>query len=72
MFPNSYELAVGNAVLLGGDTDTIAAMTGAISGAFLGCDAIPAHLLEILENDSKGRDYITELADRLHDLYATP
>lgn len=65
MFPDSYEQAVGTAVLLGGDTDTIAAMAGAISGAFLGSDAIPAHLLDILENDTKGRDYIMELADRL-------
>lgn len=67
MFPDSYEQAVGTAVLLGGDTDTIAAMAGAIAGAFLGSDAIPAHLLDILENDTKGRDYIMELADRLHD-----
>lgn len=43
--PDSYEEMVGNAILLGGDTDTIAAMAGAISGAYLGVRAIPSHLL---------------------------
>ena len=33
--PMSYETAVAQTVFLGGDTDTIAAMTGALSGAFL-------------------------------------
>ena len=30
--PDFYEETIGNAILLGGDTDTIAAMAGAISG----------------------------------------
>lgn len=63
--PNSYERTIGNAILLGGDTDTIAAMAGAISGAFLGRDAIPAHLLRNLENRHQGRSYIEDLAIRL-------
>lgn len=37
----SFEEAVVEAVSLGGDTDTIASMTGAISGAWLGIEAIP-------------------------------
>lgn len=49
------------AVSLGGDTDTIASMAGAISGAYLGIDAIPPEWQEQLEN----RDYILNLADRL-------
>ncbi len=67
--PTSFETAVANAVLLGGDTDTIAAMTGAMAGAFLGVKAIPSHLLQILEDQSKGRTYLTELADRLVGAY---
>jgi poly(ADP-ribose) glycohydrolase ARH3 len=59
--PNSFEEAVIYAISLGGDTDTIGAMTGAISGAYLGIKAIPEKWQEKLEN----RDYITELADRL-------
>jgi poly(ADP-ribose) glycohydrolase ARH3 len=64
-WPESYMNAVGNAILLGGDTDTIAAMTGAISGAYLGVEAIPSAALAKLENDGKGRDYLFTLADRL-------
>ena len=67
--PNSYELTIGNAILLGGDTDTIAAMAGAISGAYNGQDAIPANLLGRLEESPKGRNYIGNLANRLFTTY---
>jgi len=53
--------AVIYAVNLGGDTDTIASMAGAISGAYLGIEAILTEWQEQLEN----RDYILNLADRL-------
>jgi poly(ADP-ribose) glycohydrolase ARH3 len=64
-WPDSYVDAIGNAILLGGDTDTIAAMTGAISGVYLGIEAIPSTTLAKLENHGKGRDYLFALADRL-------
>lgn len=67
--PTSFETSVANAVFLGGDTDTIAAMTGAIAGAFLGAGAIPGQLLEILEDQGKGRTYISGLAKRLSEAY---
>ncbi len=65
LWPDSYEEAVSNAILLGGDTDTIAAMTGAISGAHLGVQAIPSNWINGLENDSRGRSYIVQLAQQL-------
>ena len=68
--PNSYVQTITNAIFLGGDTDTIAAMAGAISGAMLGIDAIPSTLFDHLEKTPKGRAYIVELADRLHASYA--
>ena len=64
--PNSYEETIGTAILLGGDTDTIAAMAGAISGAFLGWQSIPSHLLEQLEDREQGRSYIKDLAEQLY------
>jgi poly(ADP-ribose) glycohydrolase ARH3 len=67
--PQSYATAVGSAVLLGGDTDTIAAMTGAMAGAYVGVTAIPSHLLSMLEDQVKGRTYIAGLADELHERY---
>ncbi len=62
--PNSYEEAVGRAITLGGDTDTLAAMTGALSGTYLGIGGIPARLIERLEDDEMGRNAIQTLAAR--------
>ena len=59
--PQSYEDATIYAISLGGDTDTIASMVGAISGAYLGVDAIPRQWREKLEN----RDHIESLAEEL-------
>ncbi len=69
--PYSYEQTIGNAILLGGDTDTIAAMAGAISGAFLGRQAIPRHLLQNLEDRERGRSYLEKLAGELFQAYST-
>jgi poly(ADP-ribose) glycohydrolase ARH3 len=65
--PDSYPEAVASAILLGGDTDTIAAMAGALSGAYLGEGAIPTEWLDALEDEpeSKGRSAITRLAESL-------
>jgi len=49
------------AVSLGGDTDTIAAMTGAISGAYHGVEVVPERWKSNLERG----DYIEELAEKL-------
>ncbi|MDR1635803.1 MAG: ADP-ribosylglycohydrolase family protein [Treponema sp.] len=45
---DSYRDAVLKAVNLGDDTDTTAAVTGALAGLFYGLDAIPAIWLETL------------------------
>ena len=55
-------LAIG----LGDDTDTVAAMAGALVGAFAGMSAIPSELLAKLEDGpAKGRSHIAELAIKL-------
>ena len=63
--PHSFTDTIGHCILIGGDTDTIAAMAGAISGAFLGVEAIPQNLLDSLEYEGKGYYYIRELAEKL-------
>lgn len=63
--PDSFQDAILFAVSLGGDTDTIAAMTGAISGAYLGVEAVPNKWRLKLEN----REYIEELASVLFDIW---
>jgi ADP-ribosylglycohydrolase len=52
------------AASLGGDTDTIAAMTGAIAGACTGVDAFPPAAIAVIGAHGLG---LTALAD---DLYA--
>jgi poly(ADP-ribose) glycohydrolase ARH3 len=64
--PASFEEAILFAVSLGGDADTIAAMAGAIAGAYLGADAVPSKWRLKLEN----REYIEELAAVLYDIWA--
>ncbi len=62
----SFDASVTYAVSLGGDSDTIGAMTGALSGAYYGEEAIPAEWLERLEDGVKGRRYIRQLAEELY------
>ncbi|OEU80168.1 MAG: hypothetical protein BA872_04195 [Desulfobacterales bacterium C00003060] len=54
----NFREAVVLAVNLGGDTDTIGAMAGAIAGAYYGYGQIPQEWLNTLENGAKGRDYV--------------
>ena len=68
MQPQSYEDTVIYAISLGGDTDTIAAMAGAISGAYLGIEAIPPEWQAKLEN----KEYIERLAEKLYELAICP
>lgn len=64
--PDSFVDTLTNAVRLGGDTDTIAAMAGAVSGAYLGVGALPQEFLNELENGRQGRGYLLQLAEGLH------
>ena len=65
---DSFENALVYAVSLGGDTDNIAAMTGAISGAYHGRKNIPSRWVAEVENEEKGKDYIEQLAIALWNL----
>jgi poly(ADP-ribose) glycohydrolase ARH3 len=59
---DDFEAAMTFAVRCGGDTDTIAAMTGAIAGARDGVAAIPKRWLDALEDGPRGRRHIERLA----------
>lgn len=67
--PASFGSAVGNVIFLGGDTDTLAAMAGALSGAFLGACRLPKRLVGLLESSPKGREYLRYLAGQLLAVY---
>ena len=62
----TFEAAATFAVRLGGDTDTIAAMTGAITGACCGAASIPVRWLDALEDGDRGRSHIESLAPLLN------
>lgn len=63
--PSSYEGCLLCAVLNGGDRDTLGAMAGAISGAYLGAEAIPERWAGKLEN----ADLLTKIALQLKEKY---
>ncbi len=62
--PDSFEESVITAVNAGGDTDSNAAITGAIAGARHGLDAIPEHWINSLAHPTRGRDYLLNLGEK--------
>ncbi|CAL8127016.1 unnamed protein product [Orchesella dallaii] len=64
---NKLQRCIQFAISLGGDTDTIAAMAGAISGAYLGEDQVPKELLRHCEAVKD----VLSWADKLHDASST-
>jgi poly(ADP-ribose) glycohydrolase ARH3 len=77
--PSAYYLAVAyspdfcdairTAVSLGGDTDTIAGMVGAIVGAHVGERGLPVEWIEQLEEGPRGCSFAIRLADRLFETW---
>ncbi len=67
--PDDYLETICTAISAGGDTDTTAAMAGAISGAYLGIDAIPSHLTKHLtDRKTWGFDRLVELAHKCYEI----
>ncbi|XP_012140976.1 ADP-ribosylhydrolase ARH3 isoform X2 [Megachile rotundata] len=61
---NPFRRAIQYAISLGGDTDTIGSMTGAIAGAFYGEEKLSSNLLQHCEASEEFRN----LADQLFDV----
>ena len=67
--PEDYWETVRTAIVVGGDVDTTAAMAGAISGAYLGLDAIPERWARrVTDWGTWGYDELVELTNRCHRL----
>lgn len=49
LYSENFEDTVKNAIKMGGDTDSVAAMAGALAGSFYGIEGIPETLLTPLE-----------------------
>lgn len=62
--PENFERSLLVAINAGGDTDSIGAMAGALSGTFNGAQAIPMRWVQDLEK----REYLIEIANILYDI----
>jgi ADP-ribosyl-[dinitrogen reductase] hydrolase len=58
----SYQECINEAICFGGDTDTQAAVAGALAGSYYGYKAIPEGWRELLMR----REYIEDLAEKLY------
>ena len=65
---NHPEKGIIVAVMMGGDTDTVASIAGALLGSLHGSEWIPERWYENLENGDRGRDDIINLAKKLFKL----
>ena len=64
-YPTSYWDAISTAISVGGDVDTTGAMTGAVSGAFVGLEGIPDSLAQLVhDRNTWGYDELLALVDR--------
>jgi ADP-ribosylglycohydrolase len=67
--PDDYWETICTAISAGGDTDTTAAMAGAISGARLGIGALPSHLTaHLTDRKTWGVNELVELAHQCHEI----
>ena len=62
--PDDYYASIWTSIAVGGDVDSTAAMTGAISGAYVGASALPQHLLDQLHDHNHWR--ATDLLSLCH------
>jgi len=67
--PENYWETVCTAISCGGDVDTTAAMAGAISGAHVGLDALPADFARhVTDRGTWGFSELVSLAHQCHDI----
>lgn len=63
--PNDFKAVVTNAVLLGGDTDSVGAIAGAIAGAGCGEESISGEWHNQLAEWPRGRKWMRDLSQQL-------
>jgi ADP-ribosylglycohydrolase len=67
--PNNYLEALTITISAGGDTDSTAALTGCISGAFLGLKSLPEYLVSIVnDNDEWNAAQLNDLCTKTFQL----
>ena len=67
--PEDYWATISTAIRCGGDVDTTAAMAGAISGAYLGLEGLPEHLVTFVHDRADwGRAELVRLAESCYNI----
>jgi hypothetical protein len=66
-YPDDYRTAVQSAIRCGGDTDTVAAIAGALVGTRVGRAGIPPEWLRGIIDWPRSVRWVTGLAERLGD-----
>jgi ADP-ribosylglycohydrolase len=64
-YPTDFERAVGSAIRLGGDTDSVAAVVGGLVGAHIGFGNLPTDLVARIKVAPHDAVWIAEMAERL-------
>ncbi len=64
-YPTSYRRAVESSIMLGGDTDSVAAIVGGLVGAHIGYANLPSELTRKINMVPHDGAWIAEMADRL-------
>ena len=64
-----FQDSIRAAISLGGDTDTIAAMVGAIAGAHVGEKGLPTEWIDQLEDGPRGRSFARDLGEQLFETW---
>ncbi len=70
-YGGNFKKTIEFCISLGGDTDTISAMAGALSGSYIGSQSLPPQWLTELEDGEKGRTYISKIAEELYRVHLT-
>jgi len=65
--PGDFRAALISALACGGDTDTVGAIVGALAGASVGQEGIPAEWLNPLWEWPRSRTFMVQVAQRLAD-----
>ncbi|MCP3060478.1 ADP-ribosylglycohydrolase family protein [Myxococcus sp. K38C18041901] len=69
--PDDFTRAVEEVILLGGDTDTVAAIAGGLVGATVGASGIPVHWLDGIAEWPRTVSWMSALAERLSRRFPT-
>ncbi len=65
--PTDFRAAVTHTIALGGDADTVGAITGAICGARVGAAGVPTEWIDGIVDTPRSVSWLRRLAERLTD-----